>query len=78
MGYGRGEQTTTIQGVQLALPGGDSSMVPSLVGGYHEALELEIFTRLSAGASLVADVGGNVGLYACAGGVIVKCCGWAG
>jgi FkbM family methyltransferase len=66
-GYGNRELSVTILGVTLELPADDLSMVPSLVGGYHERLELAIYERLARGSSLIADVGGNVGLYACVG-----------
>ena len=65
--YGRGELETTIRGLSFALPGGDVSMVPSLVAGYHEELELAIFERMAQDASLIADVGANIGLYSCVG-----------
>lgn len=42
-------------------------MVPSLVAGYHEELELAIYERIAQSSSLVADVGANVGLYTCVG-----------
>jgi len=65
--YGSGELEATIRGLTLALPGGDISMVPSLVAGYHEELELEIFERMAQESSVIADVGANVGLYTCVG-----------
>jgi FkbM family methyltransferase len=65
--YGSGELETTIRGLTLTLPGGDVSMVPSLVAGYHEELELEIFERIAQDSSVISDVGANVGLYTCVG-----------
>lgn len=65
--FGRGEVETTIRGVTLALPGNDLSMVPSLAAGYHEDLELAIFQEIARGSERIADVGANVGLYACIG-----------
>ncbi len=66
-GYGDSELSVTVRGVTLSLPGGDASIVPSLVGGYYEELELAIFEQLARDASLIADVGGNIGLYSCVG-----------
>jgi FkbM family methyltransferase len=67
-GFGTGQLETTIRGMSFVLPaGGDVSMVPSLVGGYHERIELDIYAQLAGVSSLVIDVGANIGLYTCVG-----------
>lgn len=66
-GYGSHELETTILGLKFALPAGDVSLVPALVGGYYEQLELMVYQRLAEASSVIADVGANIGLYSCVG-----------
>ncbi len=66
-GFGGGDLTATIHGLQFRLPPGDVSLGPSFVGGYYEELELGIYEALARESSVIADVGGNIGLYSCIG-----------
>jgi len=50
-------------GVRLLLPTKDTSLVPSIVGGYYEKLELLIFQKACEGSKIILDVGGNIGLF---------------
>ena len=45
----------------------DRSCVPSIVGGYFEQKELDIFEGLIADASVFFDVGANIGIYSVIG-----------
>ena len=69
LGYGTDELTLDFRGVRLSVPGDDITVVPGLVGGFYEEIELGIFEKLAAESSLIVDVGGNVGVYACVGAV---------
>lgn len=66
-GFGSQELAATIRGLNFALPKGDVSLGPALVGKYYEELELEVYEQLARGSSVIADVGGNIGLYSCIG-----------
>jgi len=62
--YGKGDIDTTYKTVKLTLPAKDTTIVPSIVGGYFESMELDAFKLLSAKSNnSIIDVGGNVGLY---------------
>jgi FkbM family methyltransferase len=64
-GYGTGEIEVEFRGMSLVVPADDVTVVPGLVGGFYERIELDIFQAVVASASLIVDVGGNVGVYAC-------------
>jgi FkbM family methyltransferase len=51
--------------MSLVVPADDVTVAPGLVGGFYERIELDIFQAVVASASLIVDVGGNVGVYAC-------------
>lgn len=57
------------RGCRLAIPAMDVTIVPGLFGGYYERVELTLFERLAQISGTVLDVGGNIGIYACLGGV---------
>src|SRR5690348_12538159 len=59
------EATTNFRGVQLTFPTNDITIVPGLVGGFYEKVELDVFERLAAISNMVVDVGANIGLYSC-------------
>ena len=59
------EVTTTFRGIQLTMPTKDTTIVPGLVGGFYEKIELDIFERLAAISKTIVDVGANIGLYSC-------------
>jgi FkbM family methyltransferase len=60
---GNKEKKVTYKGIELYLPGEDTAIVPSIVGGYFESLELDIFARIAAKSKTLLDVGGNIGIY---------------
>jgi FkbM family methyltransferase len=64
LGYPSDEVRTNFRGLDLALPTSDVTIVPGLIGGYYEKLELDLFERLCAASRTVLDVGGNIGLFA--------------
>jgi FkbM family methyltransferase len=55
------------RGVPLYVDPEDRSIVPSIVGGYFERCELDIFEELIRGASTFFDVGANIGVYSVIG-----------
>ena len=59
------EVTTEFRGVELTIPTKDITIVPGLVGGFYEKIELDVFERLTAVSKTIIDVGANVGLYSC-------------
>lgn len=63
--YPDAEATAEYKGVKLTVPTKDLSMVPSILGGYFESLELDYFARAAAASKTVVDVGANIGLYSC-------------
>ncbi|MGH2870711.1 MAG: FkbM family methyltransferase [Solirubrobacteraceae bacterium] len=64
-GYGDDEIDISFRGAELRVPAQDVTIVPGLVGGFYEEIELDLFEAVAAKSSLVVDVGGNVGVYAC-------------
>ena len=65
LGYPAAEVTTGFRDVRLTVPTGDNTIVPGLVGGFYEKIELDVFERLTRSSQRVVDVGANVGLYTC-------------
>jgi FkbM family methyltransferase len=65
LGYPSEEVTTAFRGTTLTVPTGDVTIVPGILGGFYEKIELDVFERLAALSSVVVDVGGNIGLYSC-------------
>jgi FkbM family methyltransferase len=55
------------RGTQIYVDPEDRSMVPSIVGGYFETSELDVFEALIADASVFLDVGANFGIYSLLG-----------
>jgi FkbM family methyltransferase len=55
------------RGVPLYVDPKDKSIVPSMVGGYFEEKELDIFEQLVGEASVFFDVGANIGVYSVIG-----------
>jgi FkbM family methyltransferase len=79
LGYPSDEVSISFRGVNLTLPTGDVTIVPGLIGGYYEKIELDVFERLCATSRSVVDVGANIGLFSClaasrlpAGGSVVS------
>jgi FkbM family methyltransferase len=60
--------TTDFRGLRMTVPAEDVALAPGIVGGYYEREELDLFERVAAASRTVIDVGGNIGIYACAGG----------
>lgn len=58
-------------GARIVAPTRDISIVPALVGGFYERLELEIFRSLCARSRTVLDVGSNIGIHAAIGGRVL-------
>jgi FkbM family methyltransferase len=56
-------EPVAFRGASLYLHPGDRGYVPSVVGGYYERFELDIFQALAREARVVFDVGANVGIY---------------
>jgi FkbM family methyltransferase len=65
--HGKGEKRVTYKGVELFLPGEDTAIVPSIVGGYFESLELDVFAAIATKSKTLLDIGGNIGLYSAIG-----------
>jgi FkbM family methyltransferase len=55
------------RGARLYVDPENKAMVPSIVAGYYEARELDIFEALARRSSLFLDVGANVGMYSVLG-----------
>jgi FkbM family methyltransferase len=55
------------RGTTLFVDPKNRSMVPSIVAGYYEAKELDIFEALAARSSVFLDVGANIGMYSILG-----------
>lgn len=79
LGYPSDEVSISFRGVDLTLPTGDVTIVPGLIGGYYEKIELDVFERLCRTSRTVVDVGANIGLFSClaasrmpAGGTVVS------
>jgi FkbM family methyltransferase len=66
LGYGSDDVLVQFRGMTIAAPAGDVTILPGILGGFYEKLELDVFTRVAAACSLVVDVGGNIGIFACA------------
>ena len=64
-GYGSEDLEVQFRGLRVVAPAADVTLVPGIVGGFYEQLELDIFIAVAAKSSLVADVGGNIGVFAC-------------
>jgi FkbM family methyltransferase len=64
-GSASGEITANLRGIRLTVPTKDITIVPGLVGGFYEKIELDVFERLAAISGTIVDVGANVGLYCC-------------
>jgi FkbM family methyltransferase len=62
--YGSGERETSYKGHTLTVSCEDATIVPGILGGYYESLELDIFALACRDASVIFDVGANLGLYA--------------
>ena len=65
LGYPAAEVTTRFRGSTLTVPTEDVTLVPGLVGGYYEQIELDVFDRMCRTSLVVVDVGANVGLFSC-------------
>ena len=61
--FGKQDQEVEYQGASMILPGQDTMIVPSIVGGYFEKIELDIFRKFIEKSKYFVDVGANVGLY---------------
>jgi FkbM family methyltransferase len=59
------EITADFRGIKLTASTRDATIVPGLVGGFYEKLELDVFERISNLSNTIIDVGANIGLYAC-------------
>jgi FkbM family methyltransferase len=64
-GYGSGDLDLQFRGLRVFAPADDVTLVPGIAGGFYEQIELDIFTIVAARSSTIADVGGNIGLFAC-------------
>ena len=64
-GYGSEDLDLQFRGLRILAPANDVTLVPGIAGGFYEKLELDIFTTVAVESSSVADVGGNIGLFAC-------------
>jgi FkbM family methyltransferase len=66
--YREGDATAEYKGVKLTLPTKDTAIVPSILGGYFESLELDLFAKAAERSTTVLDVGANIGLFSCVAG----------
>jgi FkbM family methyltransferase len=69
--YGLKSPLVTVEyfGARIAIPARSTAIAAGLVGGFYEKRELEIYQALCSKSRTIVDVGGNVGLYACIGGL---------
>lgn len=51
------------RGAKFFVDGKDRSYLPTMVGGYYEKLELDIFEGLAKTSNTFLDVGANIGMY---------------
>jgi len=63
--YPEPEVTADFRGLSLTVPTHDVTIVPGLLGGFYEEIELDLFERLAALSPTVVDVGANIGVYTC-------------
>jgi FkbM family methyltransferase len=61
--YGNGDINVDYKGMKLVVPGKDSTIVPSIVGGYFETIELDLFRLAATKSKTIVDVGANIGLF---------------
>ena len=66
-GYTADELTTDFRGIKLTIPTKDTTIVPGLVGGFYEKIELDVFELLAEQSRVILDVGGSIGDYTCVG-----------
>jgi FkbM family methyltransferase len=66
--YREGDATAEYKGVKLTLPTKDTAIVPSILGGYFESLELDLFAKAAERSTTVLDIGANIGLFSCVAG----------
>jgi|HubBroStandDraft_4_1064222.scaffolds.fasta_scaffold153477_2 FkbM family methyltransferase len=59
------EISVDFRGVKLTALTRDATIVPGLVGGFYEKIELDVFEQISKSSSTIIDVGANIGLYSC-------------
>ncbi|HEX6930753.1 MAG TPA: FkbM family methyltransferase [Streptosporangiaceae bacterium] len=59
------EIATNFRGVRLIVPSKGTTIVPGLVGGCYQKVELDVFERLAAISDTIVDVGASIGLYSC-------------
>ncbi|HEY6794176.1 MAG TPA: FkbM family methyltransferase [Kineosporiaceae bacterium] len=64
-GHSGHEVVVPFRGLRLTAPNRDVTIVPGLVGGFYETIELDIFEQLAARSRTIIDVGANIGLYSC-------------
>jgi FkbM family methyltransferase len=66
----RGQEATSLfRGTNLVLPLKDATIVPSILGGYFEEVELSIFENMLSDVRHFFDVGANIGVYTVIAGV---------
>jgi FkbM family methyltransferase len=65
LGYPAAEVTTPFRDSTLTVPTDDVTLVPGLIGGYYEQIELDVFDLMCRTSLVVVDVGANVGLFSC-------------
>ncbi len=70
--YREGDATAEYKGVKLTLPTKDTAIVPSILGGYFESLELDLFAKAVEVSTTVLDVGANIGLFSCVAGKVLQ------
>jgi FkbM family methyltransferase len=63
--YPEDELTVDVGGIRLTVPNKDITIVPGLVGGFYEPVQVAIFRALCSVSSSFVDVGANIGLYTC-------------
>ena len=62
--YGEGERLAYYKGYRFVVSCDDTAVVPGILGGYYDALQLDIFAEACREATTIFDVGANLGLYA--------------
>ncbi len=68
LAWGTADVVAGFRGTRLTIPGSDAWYPAAIVGGFYEAIELDLLERLAACSRTVLDVGANIGIYACVAG----------
>jgi FkbM family methyltransferase len=60
---GSGTTVVTFRGLEIEIPSGDITTLPSLADGTYEADELDVYLASIRAGAVVADIGANIGIW---------------